>query len=113
MKIALTVNGSSHEVETAPGRRLTDVLREDLGQRDVKVGCDAGDCGACTVLADGAPVCACLTPVAQSPRPRDHDRSRPRTEWPDKPAAGVPPPWCCAMRYLHAGHADGGVRAFG
>jgi aldehyde oxidoreductase len=65
MKIALTVNGTSHEVETAPGRRLTDVLREDLGQRDVKVGCDAGDCGACTVLADGAPVCACLTPVAQ------------------------------------------------
>ena len=65
MKIALTVNGSSHEFETAPGRRLTDVLREDLGQRDVKVGCDAGDCGACTVLANGAPVCACLTPVAQ------------------------------------------------
>ena len=65
MKIALTVNGASHEMETAPGRRLTDVLREDLGQRDVKVGCDAGDCGACTVLADGAPVCACLTPVAQ------------------------------------------------
>jgi aldehyde oxidoreductase len=65
MKIALTVNGSFHEFETAPGRRLTDVLRENLGQRDVKVGCDAGDCGACTVLADGAPVCACLIPVAQ------------------------------------------------
>jgi aldehyde oxidoreductase len=65
MKITLTLNGSTHEVETAPGRRLTDVLREGLGQCDVKVGCDAGDCGACTVLADGAPVCACLTPVAQ------------------------------------------------
>ena len=65
MKITLTVNGAGHALDAAPGRRLTDVLREDLGQRDVKVGCDAGDCGACTVLADGAPICACLTPVAQ------------------------------------------------
>lgn len=63
--IRLTVNGTGHSLALAPARRLSEVLREDLGLRGTKVGCDAGDCGACTVLLDGAPVCACLTPVAR------------------------------------------------
>ncbi len=60
----LKVGGQTHAVTSPPGQRLSECLR-DLGYKSVKVGCDAGDCGACTVLIDGAQSCACLVPVAQ------------------------------------------------
>src|SRR5579885_2471742 len=64
--IAFTLNGRAVEVRRAdPARRLADVLREDLGLTGTKVGCNAGDCGACTVLLDGAQICACLVAAAQ------------------------------------------------
>jgi aerobic-type carbon monoxide dehydrogenase small subunit (CoxS/CutS family) len=65
-RIALTVNGAPVEVEAAPATRLAHLLRDGLGLTGTKIGCDAGDCGACTVLLDGAQVCACLVPAAQA-----------------------------------------------
>jgi len=59
------LNGVAVEAAPANGERLSETLRERLNQRDVKVGCNAGDCGSCTVLVDGAPVCSCLTPTQQ------------------------------------------------
>ena len=59
------VNGRQVEVGAPPSLRLTRVLRDHLGLTGTKVGCDAGDCGACTVLLDGAQVCACLVPLGQ------------------------------------------------
>ena len=60
------VNGQQHDVGAHPMKRLLDVLREDLGLTGTKEGCGEGECGACTVLLDGAPVCACLVPVAHA-----------------------------------------------
>ncbi|MEJ2120192.1 MAG: molybdopterin-dependent oxidoreductase [Alphaproteobacteria bacterium] len=62
----LTVNGRAVELRTPPFTRLAHALREDLKLTGTKVGCDAGDCGACTVLLDGEQVCACMVPVAQA-----------------------------------------------
>ncbi|MFN7000200.1 MAG: molybdopterin-dependent oxidoreductase, partial [Elioraea tepidiphila] len=63
---ALRVNGRDIEAHVAPETRLADVLRDTLGLTGTKIGCNAGDCGACTVLLDGRQVCACLVPVAQA-----------------------------------------------
>jgi len=63
--VAFSVNGVERQVTVPPASRLSDVLRDELGLTGTKVGCNAGDCGACTVLIDGNQVCACLTAVAQ------------------------------------------------
>jgi aldehyde oxidoreductase len=59
------VNGKSISVASPPWQRLSRTLRDNLGMTGTKVGCDAGDCGACTVLLNGDPVCACLVATGQ------------------------------------------------
>ncbi|HLA93988.1 MAG TPA: molybdopterin cofactor-binding domain-containing protein, partial [Actinomycetota bacterium] len=63
-RVTFEVNGSPATVRRS-ARRLSEVLREELGLRATKVGCDAGDCGACTVLLDDEPASACMTSVGR------------------------------------------------
>jgi carbon-monoxide dehydrogenase small subunit len=66
MKIALTVNGERRETEIWPGESLLYALRERLGLPGSKNACEQGECGSCSVLLDGALVCACLVLAAQA-----------------------------------------------
>jgi len=61
----ITLNGAPANVDAHPMKRLLDVLREECGLTGTKEGCGEGECGACTVLLDEQPVCACLIPWGQ------------------------------------------------
>jgi len=60
MKIRFTLNGEEKEIEAASDRRVVDLLREDLGLTGTKEACGTGECGACTILVDGAARLSCL-----------------------------------------------------
>jgi carbon-monoxide dehydrogenase small subunit len=65
-RVVLDVNGTACEVAVHPLRPLAGVLRDELGLTGTKLGCQAGDCGSCTVLLDDVPVVSCLVPVARA-----------------------------------------------
>jgi aerobic-type carbon monoxide dehydrogenase small subunit (CoxS/CutS family) len=66
LTLDFTVNGKKRRVRVPPMKRLLDVLREDCGLTGTKEGCGEGECGACSVLMDGAPVNSCLVPAVQA-----------------------------------------------
>ena len=105
------VDGQAHEAQPAPGQCLRSLLR-GLGWFGVKTGCDSGDCGACTVLLDGAAVHSCMTPAFRAEGGRcvtTIEGLSPDGVHPVQQAfaggAGVP------VRLLHAGHGGDGQRA--
>ncbi len=66
VKITLSINGRRHHLLVEPRWSLLYVLREKLGLTGTKVGCERGECGACTVLIDDVPRYACLTLAVES-----------------------------------------------
>lgn len=58
--VAFTVNGDPYSLSVAPWRTLAEVLRDEIGLTGTKIGCETGDCGACTVLLNGRSVTSCL-----------------------------------------------------
>jgi aerobic-type carbon monoxide dehydrogenase small subunit (CoxS/CutS family) len=64
MAVSLKVNGTVHSVTAEPDTPLLYVLRNDLNLVAAKFGCGLGQCGACTVLVDGAPMHSCETPIS-------------------------------------------------
>ena len=63
--VSLTINREPCELEIEPHRSLLDALRFEGGLTGTKKGCDVGECGSCTVILDGKPVCACLVLAAE------------------------------------------------
>jgi carbon-monoxide dehydrogenase small subunit len=66
LKVGLQVNGRDVEAWVTPNQPLSEVLRTEAGQTDVKYGCGEGVCGTCTVLLDGEPVNSCLVFAVQA-----------------------------------------------
>jgi carbon-monoxide dehydrogenase small subunit len=66
IELSCTVNGVARKVQAYPMARLLDVLREDMKLTGTKEGCGEGECGACSVLIDGALVNSCLFPAVQA-----------------------------------------------
>jgi nicotinate dehydrogenase subunit A len=66
MRLVLTVNGTTHEVDAPPSASLLGVLRDDIGLTGTRFGCGSGQCGACFVIAEGRAVASCLMPARQA-----------------------------------------------
>ncbi len=66
LEISLTVNGKQHGASVDPSSSLLDFLRDTLGYKGVKICCNTGECGACTILFNGKPVNSCVVLAADA-----------------------------------------------
>jgi len=66
IQVTLNVNSKRYNVNVAPYHTLCDVLRDQLGFTEVKKNCGSGECGGCTVIIDGKPVCSCIMLAVQA-----------------------------------------------
>ncbi len=64
--LQMNLNGNNVQIEAKPSATLASVLREGFGLTGTKVGCEEGECGACTVLVDGQPVNSCIYPALKA-----------------------------------------------
>ncbi len=68
MKVEISINGVNYQREVTPAQRLLDFLRDDLGLKGTKKGCDQGECGACSIILNGKVVNSCLILMVQLPK---------------------------------------------
>jgi carbon-monoxide dehydrogenase small subunit len=64
--LRMNLNGKNVQIQTKPSATLASVLREGFGLTGTKIGCEEGECGACTVLVDGQPVNSCIYPALKA-----------------------------------------------
>ena len=112
VETAFTCNGARSSVDAPADESLLLVLRERLGIVSVKDGCaPQGQCGCCTVLVDGEPRVACVTPVARVAGRVGHDGRRARPDGARPARRVVRRDRRIAVRVLHAGHRHARVAA--
>ncbi len=66
MRLVLTINGATRDLDAPPTASLLSVLRDECGLTGTRFGCGSGQCGACYVIVDGRAVASCLMPVRQA-----------------------------------------------
>ncbi len=102
--IPLNINGETEVVDVPAHWTLLQMLREKLGLTGTKNGCAGGECGACTVMLNGAPVNSCMVFGVECDGRRNHHRGRPSPRWQIDPrSTGDHGSRWCPMWFLHTG----------
>ena len=120
MILDFVLNGKAVSIDADPGRLLVELLREDLHLTGTKIGCEVGECGACTVIVDGRTVNSCLVPAAavhgkhvetiEGVSPENGPLRRHSLRRVPYSAGIVFPEWCCLRKRCLTGTPTRGRR---